>query len=104
LTGTNFQATFERRAHPGQYFGAGAMFPPHGSLAAFGEPGVVVVDRGEQLRYAGPGDGNRRQNWNDATMTRLPQVNRRTEESLRVFGPRLVRLIDGNDVANLQQA
>ena len=100
----NLQATVERRSQPGQHFGAGAAFPPHGSLAALGEPGIVVVNGGEQIQYARAGESNRRQNRNDTTVTWMREVERRTKKSLRVFGPWLVRLVNGNDVADLQQA
>jgi hypothetical protein len=51
-TRTSLQATVERRSQPGQHFRAGAAFAPHRSLAALGEPVIVVVNGAEQLRYS----------------------------------------------------
>ncbi len=73
-TRTSLKSSVERRSQPGQHFGAGAPFPPHGSLAALSEPRSVVVNGGEQLRHAGASDANRRQNRNGTTVTRMREV------------------------------
>jgi hypothetical protein len=101
---TSLKSPVERRSQPSQHFGAGAPFPPHGSLAALSEPRSVIVNGSEQLQHARASDANRRQNRNGTTVTRVREVERRAEETLRIFRPWLVRLVDGNDVGDLEQA
>jgi hypothetical protein len=64
----------------------------------------MVVNRGKQLWYAGAGDANRRQNWDQAIVNGVGEVQRRTKETQSFFGSGLIRLVDGKDVTDLEQA
>jgi hypothetical protein len=96
--------TIQRRSQSGQHLGASGAFPAPGSLVALGEPCIVIVYRGKQLWYAGASDAIRRQDWNQAAIDWVRQVQRRTEETQRFFCPGLIRLVDGNNIPDLEQA
>jgi hypothetical protein len=64
----------------------------------------VVVNCGKQLWYSGASDANRRQNRNQATVNWVSKVQRRTQETQSIFGSGLVRLVDGDDVTDLEQS
>jgi hypothetical protein len=103
-TRTGLQATIQRRSQAGQHLGASGPFPARGSLVALREPCIVVVYCGKQLWDPGASDANRRQNWNQTAIDWVRQVQRRTEETQRFFCSGLIRLVDGNDIPDLEQA